>query len=388
MHRPSIYDRLQHRRRTVVRPEDKRPVAGHDYLSDRVRLIDGVALTAAGFVLSGTALPQGRQPVLSQTLSRSAGAPLLVHPIEEFVPVEEPRLRTLDAKALRLDQLVQTVLIDALMMLDLLERNAGFDVVLSVPRSSPRAHEIMLERLHGAITESEYGEFLGCVRCTTEGRDPHTAMSAPVESGGMSYVLWISVDSLLNDGDVATLARDGQLEGIGNGGGLRPGEAVAVVLAQRLRPGETTFESGWILAKGVSHGHAPRSAQSSRERCAALQTLMEQAWSDGAPGLWANEPAYIVVDSLGLPGRAAEAGKTLANVWSTLDLIEDGVVVDSRCGWPGEALSALELVLAVTSLRASEEALVLDIAAESDSRVMTVRSAQKIPDTKDEHSRQ
>lgn len=80
----------------------------------------------------------------------------------------------------------------------------------------------------------------------------------------------------------------------------------------------------------------------------------------------------LVMDSLGLPGRAVEAGTSLMNRWPGLDMIEDGTTLDSFCGWPGDAWLALALVLAIAELEDNDSALVVSLRDDTQTQVLAL----------------
>ncbi|MBZ9556808.1 MULTISPECIES: hypothetical protein [unclassified Modicisalibacter] len=389
MSRASIFDRLS-RRPPSVEPVESPSAARGDYDPDRLRLIDGVALTASGFV-GGGGVPEARSPNLSGSLRGADGFRLPVHEIVDVMPVEEPRLKRVEAKALRLHELVQTLMVEALMMLETLPEDAAFDVVLSAPIRSAEAAGIVVEHLRGAIADTQYAACLGEVRHLRHGDDPHAALSL-AERDGMPYVLWISADSLLNEADVTALGERGVLVRASHGAGLRPGEAVSALLIQRLLPEPGAFDDGWRLDRGYAGEHAPRGSRRDHDKRRALLASLDAAWpcspAAGSKGEKGDEdegrdtsqdiagaaPSRLVIDTIGLPGRAVEVASALTERWPELDMIEDGIGIDDVCGWPGEALTALALVLAIAGLEAREHALVLSLEAETRTRLWPLRS--------------
>ncbi|WP_251979162.1 hypothetical protein [Salinicola avicenniae] len=347
------------------------PVAARsDYDSHRLRLVDGVALTPAGFVAPGS-LPDPHTPQLSTSLHGADGFRLLVHEVAEVAPVRLSRLARLEAKALRLHELLQTIVIEALMMLEALPEDASFDVLLSAPLRSREAADLLQSQLRQAIEETQYGEALGDIYQQAPRPDPHDSLSVG-EHGGMPWVLWFSVDSLLNAEDVNALERGRRLGQSTRGAGLYPGEAVSALLIQRLLPEETAAAPGWLLGRATTQEHAARAGQRERDRRRALQTLLAQAWPVGDDNTQQETPTRMVVDALGLPGRAVEVGGALVEHWPELDMIEDGLGIDQFCGWPGGAVNALAWVLLMASLQPSEHGVVLGIEPETTTRVWSL----------------
>ncbi|WFF43383.1 hypothetical protein EVC62_18840 [Salinicola endophyticus] len=383
MSRASIFD-LLHQRQVVSEPVEAPVETRCDYLPDRLRLIDGLALTAAGFIRSGE-IPEPATPELSSSLYGADGYRLLVHRVGDAMSVNEPRLGRLDAKALRLHQLIQTVVIEALMMLEALPEESHFDVLLSAPLRAGEAAELVQSRLRDAIAETQYGACLGEVRLAPEGADPHATLDVG-EQGGMPYVLWIGVDSLINDSDVGSLRYRDLLARASRGGGLYPGEAVAVLLLQRLTPAQepTAFDSGWYLEAGIRREHAPRATRRDHDKRQALIALLDELWPAAEPSSEAEEqtggdetasaaPSRLVIDALGLPGRAVELGGAVVERWPDLDTVDDGLGVDALSGWSGEATRVLPFVLAAAACTPEQHALVLTLHAEQSTQAWALK---------------
>ncbi|MCM2130786.1 hypothetical protein [Larsenimonas rhizosphaerae] len=379
MSRSSIFDLLHQRHQEAVPVVET--TARSDYLPDRLHLVDGVALTPAGFVARGV-LPDAIPPELSESLHGPDGYRLLVHPIKDVMPLEDNRLKRLEHKAHRLNALVQTLMVEALIMLEALPEGAGFDLILTLPIRSSQAGDIILAQAREAIMETQYGDRLESARLAPCQGELHDQMAVP-EEGGAAWALWLSADSLLNDDDVARLEARGVLGRSSKGPGLHPGEAVSALLLQRVLPDHDAFDQGWMIEKATTCRHEKRSEQRDYYRREQLFALLGQVWPDntGTPPDTTEKnqalpvaPAWLVVDSLTLPGRAVEAGGALMARWEMLDLIDDGIGVDIHGGWPGEAMSALQLVLATARLKQHDCALVLNIADEMQSRALVLRA--------------
>ncbi|ALM53980.1 hypothetical protein [Halomonas huangheensis] len=372
MSRASIYDLLQQRTPPVV----EKPVVVEersDFRTDRLRLVDGVAVTAAG-VLAMDMVPEGVRAELSQSMRGPDGFPLMACAVQEVMPVNEARLRNHEPKALRLHELIQTSLHDALMMLEALPENERFDIVVSLALRSPETASLLLEQIQLAVKETEYGERLGEIRHNASGWNPHHCLAVS-EAGGHPHVLWISADSLINVTEVSRLEQRGLLRRTARPEGLVPGEAAVALLMQRALEDDIEYASGWWLDSAAEQEHAPRSSKArGRKGPSIVKELLEQSWPDAADDADAEEPSRVVVDALGLPGRSTEVAGPLTERWSELDLIDHGINVAHWCGWPGEALTALQLLLAVAPLSDDESAVVLNVVKEQSSRSMVLRS--------------
>lgn len=378
MFKTSIYDRLQQ-----VRPSDPTPQptqARSDYRTDTLCLLDGVALTAAGAVAKGQ-LPNSVSPTLSSSLRGPDGYGLLVHQIalgQAGASLSGEDSGRLDRRHQRLDTLIQALVIDALLMLEALPEATPFDVVLTAPIRHASLIEPFLTRLRETIHATPLGEALGRVAYravgeSSQAQSVHQLLVAE-EAGGMPHVVWISVDSLLFESRVAELSRHGQLAYASHPMGLFPGEAVAALLFERQAPEANPSLQGWQLPLAVEQTHVARGSRESRRKTTPLTQLFEQHWplpdasgaSKSSPSDdGAFSPARVVIDSLGLPGRAVEVGTSLMTRWQTLDMIEDGTTLDSFCGWPGDAWLALALVLAMADLDETDGALILVVAEDT-----------------------
>ena len=369
MAKASIFDLLSQRYEPVVEPQEPTGQRS-DYRTDRLRLIDGVAVTPAGMVARDE-VPERAMPVLSPVLHGPDGFRLLVHAVKDVMPMSEPRLERHSAKARRLHALIQTISLDALMLLDALPAGAGFDIVVSAPLHSAQAIEIVLGRLSTMVAASAYSAGLGDIHHSDSGWDPHATLRAP-ESGGRPYVLWIGADSLLNHDDTAELHRQGLLALASRQVGVCPGEAAFALLVERVSEsgagGDEVPTTGWWLDSATLLGHPERSMRDNPARQQQVDDLLAQAWPMEAP------PAYLVMDTLELPRRVMALSAPLLERWPRLDIIDDGLSVSALCGWPGEALTPLQLVLALASVGHSESALLLNLAEEGCSRALTLQA--------------
>lgn len=366
MSRASIFDRL-HRLQPAPEPDAALALARDDYDPERLRLIDGVALTSAGFI-GADVVPEPRPAALSSSLYSDSGYRLLVHEVADLPSLTEPRLARLDAKAGRLYQLIQATIIDVVMMLEAIPDNGCFDVVISAPVRSSQAAEFISQSVLDVLNETQFGERLGDINLVRQSGDPHSLLQVK-EKGGMPYVLWIAIDSLLNNEDIVEHQR--VLGQSSAGASFYPGEAVAAVLVQRLLPVDGAFSTGWELKKGSVHEHPPRAECRTNQKRQALIGLLESIWVPGQEG---EEPARLVIDCLGLPGRAVELGGSLIECWPGIDLIDDGLAVDAYCGWVGVVVPTLMLVMAMAELEVEQQAVIVAVNAETTSKAWLLRS--------------
>ncbi|MCE8021899.1 hypothetical protein HOP51_17520 [Halomonas sp. MCCC 1A11036] len=367
----SIYDLLSQRYTPDVEPQE--PAGQHDdYRTDRLRLVDGVAVTPAGMVAGGE-VPERTVPVVSPVLQGPDGFRLLVHAVKDVVPVEEPRLARHSAKALRLHALIQTISLDALMLLEALPEGAGFDIVVSAPLRSAEAAEVVIDRLGAMVAASAYAAGLGTLHHSDGGRDPHTVLGVQ-GAAGQPYVLWIGADSLLDHDDIAGLHRQGLLALASRQAGMFPGEAAYALLVQRIpESGEDGPAPGWWLEAATRLEHPARDTLSLPDRQRLVGDLLARVWPEGEDGE-ACAPASLVMDTLELPGRVPEVLGPLLERWPALDVIEHGLSVSALCGWPGEALVPLQWVLALASLDPGEDALLLNLAEPNVSHAMALHA--------------
>ncbi|MGQ7246802.1 hypothetical protein ACUN9Y_05640 [Halomonas sp. V046] len=369
MSKASIYDRLQRRPPAPVETP-KVSTERSDFRRDRLRVIDGVALTPAGLV-NAREIPPQAAPEVSPTLEGAGGSRLLIHPIVEGVGQQAPDPMDPEAKAQRVHQLIEAVALEAMMMLDNAEprpAEVGFDIVLSAPLRSATAWNTIIEPLRKMIQASPYGQGLGSLRHTENGWDMHRHLSVP-DTGGRPYVVWISADSLINRADVGRLQQHALLAGPSTPNGMKVGEACAALLLQRVAEDTPNPATGWWLDEASVKSHPKRDDLHQRTRHANLVELLASALADTTPDV-------LISDSLRRPGRATEVSRALLERGVSLDIIDDGISVEEWCGWPGEALTALQLVLAVASLAKmpEQDALMLNVAEEERSRAMVLHS--------------
>lgn len=381
MSRASIFD-LLHERQPVSEPEPVPEPQPADYDCERLQVLDGLALTAAGLItLDG--LPEAHTPELSSSLLGADGYRLLVHEIADLPVAEEPELGRVDTKALRLHRLIQSVITEALMLLESLPEDAHYDVVLSAPVLSKDATAIIMDQLRAVIAETQYGGRVGDLRHNAAGDDPHIALAVS-EEGALPHVLWLSVDTVINQQDLDSPASGQLLVQSSRGAGLHAGEAAAAMLIRRLANGEPQPEDGWLLGRGAIREHAARSARRNHQKCQALIELLGEFWPEEDA---AGNPSRFVVDARGLPGRAVELGGAVTERWPEIDAIDDGVSVEDFCGWPGASVTALMLVLAIAEIKPEEHALILALHAEHHSRVWALRGPTgEAAENREDHS--
>lgn len=381
MSHSSIFDKLYTRRQPVSEPVEEAVQVLSDFDAERLRIVDGIALTPAGFVGQGE-VPETHSPELSSELHGIDGFRLPIHQIADLPDVDEPELARYDSKALRVHQLMQSIVVEALMMLEAIPESAGFDIVFSAPLNWPKVATIIGERLQAVAMETQYGERLGEVRHVTSG-EPHTILKAP-EQGGMPYVLWIGADSLINEEDIASPENRGLMVQSSRDSAAFPGEAVAAVLVQRLQEDETDFDSGWELKRGIVDQHPKRSDRRDYERkqqvLGIFSELFPEADSDSESEESSDDadetatPVRVVVDSLDMSGRAVEVGGAVTECWPQIEMLVDCLGADSLSGWSGEAMLPLSMVVALAPLAPEENAVVLSLQSENHSDGWLLRS--------------
>lgn len=367
MSRASIFD-LLHERQPVSEPQPTPEPRQTDYDADRLQVLDGLALTAAGLITPDS-LPEAHTPQLSSSLVGADGYRLLVHEIADLPVAEEPELARMDTKAVRLHRLVQSIVLEALMLLEALPDDAHYDVVLSAPVASDAAAAIITDRLSRAIAETEYGERLGELHHSAAGEDPHTTLAVSGD-GGMPYVLWLSVDSVINQQDLVSPRHRQLLVQSSRSPGLYAGEAAAALLIRRLSDGEPQPDDGWLMGPGMIREHPARAGRRDHEKRQGLIQLLGEFWPDEEAD---GKPSRLVFDALGLPGRAVELGGAVIERWPEIDTIDDGVNVEDFCGWPGVSVTAVMLVLAIAEMNPDEHVILLSLRAENQSRVWALR---------------
>lgn len=120
--------------------------------------------------------------------------------------------------------------------------------------------------------------------------------------------------------------------------------------------------------------HPPRAGRRDHDKRRALLALLGDLWPASEDDASSPTPSRLVVDTVGMPGRAVELGGAVVECWPDIDTIDDGLSVDTLGGWSGEATRVLPLVLAVAATEPEEHALVLSLHAEGHTRGWALRS--------------
>lgn len=377
----SIYDLLHEYEVPVVEEEEAAP-QNLTYQADRLYLVSGIALTAAGSVAMGK-MPKQAVSELSSDLKDAGGLRLPVYGVEKTMPVESLATLGAEDKAQRLHELVQTLMHDVMLLLSDLPQGNGCDIVLSAPLHSTEAQRLILEHMRSAMIKGGFEACLGDIRHVASGWDPHAVLNTG-EEGGQPYVLWLSVDSLLNRADVTALHQRGILRSPEQLAGVCPGEAAVALLIRRMPEEEEDADlEGWQLdrAQIMERLPRPKGRNSKATGSGDLDKLLESIWpEDKVP----EGPSWVVVDALRTADSSQQVSDTLSERWPGLHIVTGGLSVANWCGWPGEALTALQLILAMADLPAEDSALVLNVCEDKLARALVLQTCAQIPEPEQE----
>ncbi|QEM81529.1 hypothetical protein [Halomonas binhaiensis] len=376
----SIYDLLHEYEAPVVEEEEVAP-QNLTYQADRLYLISGIALTAAGSVAMGK-MPKQAVSELSPDLKDAGGQRLPVYGVKKAMSVESLATQGVEDKAQRLHELVQTLMHDVMLLLSDLPQGNGCDIVLSAPLHSTEAQRLILEHIRSAMIKGGLEACLGDIRHVASGWDPHAVLETG-EEGGQPYVLWLSVDSLLNRAGVAALRQRGILRSPEQPTGVCPGEAAVALLIRRMPEEEDVDLKGWQLdrAQVMERPPRPKGRNSKATGSGDLDKLLELLWpEDKVP----EGPSWVVVDALRTADSSQEVSNSLSERWPGLHIVTGGLSVANWCGWPGEALTALQLILAMADLPAEDSALVLNVCEDKLARALVLQTCAQPPEPEQE----
>lgn len=368
--RASLYDRLRPRQSTLeqMARQETTPEPARRYDPDRLRVIDGVALTAAGMV-GRDGLPDSQIAVMDASLAASES--LLVHRVECHAgSVGEP-LAHAGERASRLYELTRALLGEALTLLERLPADARFEVIVSMPIEghSTVLRDMLNASLRGSLA---YPRMTG-LQLVPDQRDIHDTLAAPA-AGGAGHVLWLSVDGVLHAHGIAQLRARHQLATSRYSQGIKPSEAAAALLIRREAEDGCGSDVGYLLKRGQVREHARRADLTRRQRHQTVTELVTSVW----PGPGTEEdisPAVVVADCLSLPGLRADLAAGVITRWPDFDLGQQCLCINFHFGWPGTALSALQLVAALASDRSTSGAVVLQLNDDHSSRALALLPA-------------
>lgn len=368
--RASLYDRLRPRQSTLeqMARQQATPAPERRYDPDRLRVLDGVALTSAGLVGWGN-VPAPAVPTPLEGVQSPGGNCFLCHKVVDTIPIaSSPDGQAIDQKTTRLLELVHSLALEALGLLDKAPKNAisniGFDIAVSLPSDGLVSTHAFLEYIRELLKASSFCQSMGQLICLDNSIGLHAAVAASVLT--RPYILWISADSFCSSSGVVQLEQQSLLASPPRYKGTHPGEACAAVLLQRIEENSSAFQDGWWLVPSVGLHHSARAQQSRRSRLDSMRELINTVSS----ALVDSEPSVAIADVGKLPNRVSDVCAALFDHWSHPDAIEDVYFADSFCGWSGSALNAIQIVLAIAALTEKKHAgsaLILEVASETTS---------------------
>lgn len=347
----SIYDEL-YRRRVSRRQPTVAEGRRHDLSAERVCLVDGIAINAAGTLLMGAGLPEAPLASPCPLLTDAQGFPRLAKPISTIALSErhlgiDGRLSAIwDFLAGSLEVLVRQ-----------LPDDEKVDLVLTLPASiSGWLQQSLQQSIVDQLSKHHVWQE-GQSLCRVDHGQNINALLAPSETaGGMRWVFWCSLDSLL---DESQLRQWDELSS--KRSPLIAGEGGALMLFERTAA-ETLPSKGQFWVRAMDKTHQPIKGA----RSAALKTLMAALITSDEPTLGdimpsGETPAWCIMD-MGNGERAGDAFMALFDRWqSAYEPLVNCFALDHFCGWVGQATPSTMLMMAAASMAEQDAAMLLSL---------------------------
>ena len=369
----SIYDELYRRRVSRHQPtvvEGRR----RDFSAERISLVSGVAITAAGTLQMGKGLPEEAPLATPCPLFTNAqGFPRLVKPISTIAPSErhlgiEGRLSAIwDFLASSLDALIRQ-----------LPDDDSVDLVVTLPATvSPWSRQSLQQRIIEQLKKHRVWQE-GQSHCTVGSAHTLNALLAPDTSvGALLWVFWCCIDSLLDDSQLYHWD-----ERFSKRSPVIAGEGGALMLFERTAP-EAEPSRGLFWVKSARQPHASSSSAVKQARTVALKTLIanmlpahssEQQDDDAS-----DAPTWCIVD-MGSEDRTGDAFKVLFDRWPDVyEPLVNCFTLDHFCGCVGDASLGLSLMMAAAAMQENDCAVLLTLSETDASTVTLLTSVGRLP---------
>lgn len=347
----SIYDEL-YRRRVSRRQPSVTESRRRDFSADRVCVVDGAAVSAAGMFLMHGGLPD-TPPIASPwpLLTDASGFPRLAKPIKTMAASDrhlgiDGRLNSIWALlAGSLDGLVRQ-----------LPDDEKVDVVICLPEVASLSfrqslQQSLVERL---TTYNLWQEGESVCHITSSSATLNTMLAPDPNVGGMRWVVVCSIDSLLEEhqlGQWGTSA-DQQTSVIAGEGG-------ALILFERVAPAALpSLGRFWINSKEQSFEETSKPLPMKKHpRIAALSALLEALVPAEA-----SAPPDVCVMDIGMGEPAGDAFMALFERWpNQYAPMVNCHALDYYNGYIGEATFAVMLMMAVAAIEDTDSALLLSL---------------------------
>ena len=368
----SIYDELYRRRVSRHQPtvvEGRR----RDFSAERISLVGGVAITAAGVLQMGEGLPEEAPLATPCPLFTNAqGFPRLVKPISTVASSErhlgiEGRLSAVwDFLASSLDALIRQ-----------LPDDDSVDLVVTLPDTvSPRLQQSLQRRIIEQLKKHRVWQE-GQSHCTVGSAHTLNALLAPdTTAGGLRWVFWCCIDSLLDDGQLHRWD-----ERFSKRSPVIAGEGGALMLFERAAP-EAAPSKGLFWVKSACQPHASSSPAVKQARTAALKTLIANVLpapsSEQRDGDASDAPPWCIMD-MGEGERASDAFKVLFDRWpGVYEPLVNCYTLDHFCGCVGDASLGLSLMMAAAAMQENDSAMLLTLSETDVSTVTLLTSVDRV----------
>lgn len=367
----SIYDELYRRRVSRRQPtavEGRR----HDLSAERLCLVDGVAINAAGTLLLGSGLSEAPLASPCPLLTDAQGFPRLAKPISTIALSE--RHFGVDG---RLSAIWDFLAGSLAVLVRQLPDDEKVDLVLTLPASisgwlQQSLQQSIIEQLskHNVWQEGQSLCRIG------SGENLNVLLAPDEHAGGMRWVFWCSLDSLLDENQLRHWDKLSS-----KGSPLIAGEGGALMLFERTAA-EVPASKGRFWVRSMTQTHQPTSSMAKRARTAALKTLManlipphdasahESPFSEEAP-------AWCMMD-MGNGERAGDAFMALFDRWQgAYEPLVNCFALDHFCGWVGQAAPSMMLMMAAASMGEKDAAMLLSL-SKSDVSAMTLLTSVEV----------
>lgn len=359
----SIYDEL-YRRRVSRRQPTVAEGRRHDLVADRLCMVDGIAINAAGVLLSNGGLPEIPMASPCPLLINAQGFPRLAKLINTIALNE--RHAGLDGRLMAIWQVIAGSL-DA--FIRQIPDDEKVDLVLTLPESiSPWLQQSLQQQIIEQLSERQVWQD-GQSLCRVGAAQNINALLAPdADSGAMRWVFWCSLDTLLDD---SQLRHWDQLST--KNSPIIAGEGGALILFERMAPAALPSRGRfWVHSK--IEAHAPSRSLASRPRTEALKSLMKVMVppSDSAEEDASVEPPACCIMDMGAGDRAGDAFMALFDRWpGVYEPMVNCHALDHFCGWIGQAALSVMLMMAAASMEEDGSAMLLSLCG-TDASAMTL----------------
>lgn len=348
----SIYDQL-HRRRTS-RHQKSKPAVDHrlkNLVANQICLVDGALLCAAGTLHMRKGMPEAPVAMPHPVLRNTRGFPQLVQ-VTELVPLDMRHANSVDRVGAML-----TTLFDALDTLtQQLPEGEYADAVVTLADGMPiQEQQDIRQRVIDRLNEGQVWDS-STSRCDLRRSDDVSALlRADAELGGMRWVFWLSLDSLIDNVCIQNMEK-----ALHENERCIPGEGAALMLFERLTA-EGVPSLGQLWLRTAQHTHDMNAARGAKPRVDALQAMMAPLVESDTPDQWPVPPDWCFMDR-GTDRRAVDAFMALQACWpDAFDPATNCLALDQFYGWTGQAVQAMQIMLAAVAMQGEETAMLLTL---------------------------